>query len=277
MTCEDVERLAEAYADGELALEGTLALEAHVHQCGTCTARLGQIRALKDALQTVPYFRAPEALATRVRTTVANVVAPAPSRSFWRARGWQPWLVSAASLAVVSLALVAVLRQRAASADDVTTEAVIEGHVRSLMGDHLMDIASTDRHTVKPWFAGRVDFSPTVVDLVNDGFPLVGGRLDFAPAVTDFKDRGFSLIGGRLDYVENHPVAAIVYKRREHVINVFVWPQAGGSPSHVTRSDARGYHVISWTRDGVAVWIVSDLALAELDDFARKLDAARHE
>ena len=256
MTCEDVERLAEAYADGELALEGTLALEAHVHQCGTCTARLGQIRALKDALQTVPYFRAPEALATRVRATVANVVAPAPSRSFWRARGWQPWLVSAASLAVVSLALVAVLRQRAASADDVTTEAVIEGHVRSLMGDHLMDIASTDRHTVKPWFAGRVDFSPTVVDLVNDGFPLVGGRLD---------------------YIDHRTAAAMVYKRREHVINVFVWPQAGGSPSHVTRSDARGYHVISWTRDGVAVWIVSDLALVELDDFARKLDAARHE
>jgi anti-sigma factor RsiW len=95
-----------------------------------------------------------------------------------------------------------------------------------------------------------------VVDLANDGFPLVGGRLD---------------------YIDHHASAALVYRRREHVINVFVWPRADGSPSHVTRSDARGYHVISWTRGGVAVWIVSDLALVELDDFARKLDAAMHD
>ena len=256
MTCEEVERLADAYADGELALESTLALEAHVDQCQACTARLDRIGALKRALQAAPYFRAPEALATRVRTTVADVAVPAPSRAIWRRRRWQPWLVSAASLAVVSLALFAVLRQGAVLGDEATTEAVIEGHVRSLMGDHLTDVASTDRHTVKPWFAGRVDFSPTVVDLANDGFPLVGGRLD---------------------YIDHHASAALVYKRREHVINVFVWPRTDGSPSHVTRSDARGYHVISWTRGGVAVWIVSDLALVELDDFARRLDAAMHD
>jgi anti-sigma factor RsiW len=256
MTCEEVERLADAYADGELALESSLALEAHVDQCQACTARLDGITALKRALQTAPYFRAPEALAAQVRATVADSVVSAPSRVIWRPRHWQPWLVSAASLAVVSIALVAVLRQRAALGDDATNEAVIEGHVRSLMGDHLTDVASTDRHTVKPWFAGRIDFSPTVVDLANDGFPLVGGRLD---------------------YVDHHASAALVYKRREHVINVFVWPRTDGSPSHVTRSDARGYHVISWTRGGVAVWIVSDLALVELDDFARKLDAAMHD
>jgi anti-sigma factor RsiW len=259
MTCADVERLAEAYADGELALEETLALEAHVDQCEACTARLDQIRRVQKALRAVPYFRAPEALAARVRTTVAA----ATTASSWQPntirpghRRWQPWLVSAASLAVVSLALVGVLRQRAALIDDATTEAVIEGHVRSLMADHLTDVASTDRHTVKPWFAGHVDFSPTVVDLAGDGFPLVGGRLD---------------------YIDHHTAAVLVYKRREHAINVFVWPDASGSPSHLTRSDARGYHVISWTRGGVAVWIVSDLALVELDDFARKLDAAMHD
>jgi len=256
MTCEEVERVAEAYADGELALESALALEAHVDQCRACTARLDRISALKRALQTAPYFRAPEALAARVRTTVADVVVSAPSRAIWRPRRWQPWLLSAASLAVVSITLFAVLGQRAALGDDATTEAVIEGHVRSLMGDHLTDVVSSDRHTVKPWFAGRVDFSPTVVDLANDDFPLVGGRLD---------------------YIDHHASAALVYKRREHVINVFVWPRTDGSPAHVTRSDARGYHVISWTRGGVAVWIVSDLALVELDDFARKLDAAMHD
>lgn len=256
MTCEEVEGLADAYVDGEVALEGTLALEAHVDHCRACTARLDRIKALKHALETAPYFRAPAALATRVRTIVGDVAVSAPSRTIWRPRRWQPWLVSAASLAVVSIALFAVLRQPAAFGDDATTEAVIEGHVRSLMGDHLTDVASSDRHTVKPWFAGRVDFSPTVVDLANDGFPLVGGRLD---------------------YIDHHASAALVYKRRDHVINVFVWPRTDGSPSHVARSDARGYHVISWTRDGVAVWVVSDLALVELDAFAQKLDAAMHD
>jgi anti-sigma factor RsiW len=256
MTCDDVERLAEAYADGELDLERALAVETHMADCAACTARLDRTRALARSLQAAPYFRAPEGLADRVRTTAPAAVATAPRRQSEpaqpRDRRWQPWLVSAASLAVGSLVLVAVLHERAAVADDATAEAVIEGHVRSLMAGHLTDVTSSDRHTVKPWFAGRVDFSPTVVDLVSEGFPLVGGRLD---------------------YIDHHAAAALVYKRREHAINVFVWPHASGSPAHATRSDARGYHVISWTRAGVAVWIVSDLALDELDDFARRLDA----
>jgi anti-sigma factor RsiW len=260
MTCEDIERFVDAYVDGELDLERTLALEAHVSACEACTARLDGIRAVRQALRTVPYFRAPETLAARVRTTFADAAAAAPSRQPGsvraRRRTWQPWTLSAASLVAASLVLGVALHERTVTADDATTEAVIEGHVRSLMAGHLMDVASTDRHTVKPWFAGRVDFSPTVVDLGSDGFPLVGGRLD---------------------YIDRHPAAALVYKRRDHVINVFVWPQATGSPSHAIRSDARGYHVISWTRGGVAVWIVSDVALSELDDFGRKLDAAMHD
>ena len=258
MTCEDVERLVEAYADGELSLESALAVEAHVAGCPACTARLDGIRAVRHTLRTAPYFQAPEALAARVRTTMA---AASTSSSRPRAprplyRRWQPWLAAAASLAVVSLAVAGVLRQRAVLAADATTAAVIEGHVRSLMADHLTDVASTDRHTVKPWFAGRIDFSPTVVDLASDGFPLVGGRLD---------------------YIDQHVAAALVYQRREHRINVFLWPHASGSAVHVTRSDARGYRVITWSRGGMAVWMVSDLALVELEDFARKLDAAMHD
>ena len=254
MTCEDVARLGDAYVDGELALESALALEAHVAGCQTCAARLDGIRAIKDTLRTAPYFRAPEALAARVRATVAaNTPRSQPSAPSSFRRRWQPWLAVAASLALVSLAAVWVVRQRAAVTDDATIAAVIEGHVRSLMADHLTDVASTDRHTVKPWFAGRLEFSPTVVDLAGDGFPLVGGRLD---------------------YIDGHSAAALVYQRRQHVINVFLWPRASGSSSHATRSDPRGYHVISWIRGGVSVWIVSDLALVELEEFAQKLDAA---
>jgi anti-sigma factor RsiW len=259
MMCEDVERLVEAYADGELALETALILESHMEQCAACRSRIDRVRAIKQSLLAAPYFRTPESLAARVRAAAdmsATPVRSAPQARRPRLRRLQPWLASAASLAVVSFAVAMVLHQRAAAADAMTAEAVIEGHVRSLMGDHLTDVASTDRHTVKPWFAGRVDFSPAVVDLAGEGFPLIGGRLD---------------------YIDHHAVAALVYKRREHTINVFVWPSSNGSPSHAARSDPRGYHVISWSRGGRAVWVVSDLALGELEDFTRRLDAAIQE
>jgi anti-sigma factor RsiW len=241
MTCEEAKRLADAYADGELALDAALSFEAHVEHCAACRARLDEIQALKRELQAAPYFRAPESMARRLRS-----VPP-------RANRWRPWLLAAASVAVIALTSAGLLRQRAVLANDRTADAVIEGHVRSLMANHLTDVTSTDRHTVKPWFAGRVDFSPVVVDLAADGFPLSGGRVD---------------------YIDHHAAAALIYMRREHAINVFLWPQADGSASRVIRSDARGYHVISWTRGGVAVWIVSDLALAELNEFAGHLDAA---
>jgi anti-sigma factor RsiW len=256
MTCEEVERLAGAYADGELALETALALETHVEQCAACTAHLQRLQAVTRAFRQAPYFRAPVALALRVRASVATAtVSPDPGqRAVARTPvRWRPWILSAASVAALVIVVSGVVHRRTTTADAATTEAVLEGHVRSLMADHLTDVASTDQHTVKPWFAGRVDFSPTVVDLVNEGFPLVGGRLD---------------------YIDHHQAAVLVYKRREHAINVFVWPQTSGSSSHVTRSDARGYHVTSWVRRGVAVWVVSDLAVSELDEFARLLDAA---
>jgi anti-sigma factor RsiW len=240
MTCEEAERLAGAYADGELALDAALSFEQHIEHCAACRERLDSIRALTLELRAAPYFRAPESLVKQARSARP------------RARRW-PWLLAAASFAVVVLATASLWRERASLAEKNTAEAVIDGHVRSLMANHLTDVASTDRHTVKPWFAGRLDFSPAVVDLAADGFPLSGGRLD---------------------YIDHHAAAALVYTRREHAINVFVWPQSGESPSHVVRSDARGYHVIAWARGGVAVWIVSDVALSELNEFASRLSAA---
>jgi len=126
---------------------------------------------------------------------------------------------------------------------------VLDAHLRSLQLTHLIDVASTDQHTVKPWFVGKLDFAPAVVDLASDGFPLVGGRLD--------------VVGGQ-------SVAALVYARRKHVINVFVWPSEKSNAA--LRSGAeRGYTWIRWTRGGLRFWAVSDVAAADLEEFARLL------
>jgi anti-sigma factor RsiW len=123
---------------------------------------------------------------------------------------------------------------------------VIAGHVRSLMVNHLTDVASSDRHTVKPWFEGSLDFSPPVPDLTTQGFPLIGGRLD---------------------YLASHPVAALVYRRHQHAINLFIWPITRDTPrqqQHVTR---QGYNLITWTTADLAYWAISTLNMAELKTF----------
>ena len=123
----------------------------------------------------------------------------------------------------------------------------VASHVRSLMGGHPADVASSDQHTVKPWF---------------------NGRLDFSPPVNDFSAQGFPLLGGRLDYLDRRPVAVIVYGHRQHTINLYVWP-AGQSDDRVTRNLSKyGYNIVHWTRNGMAFWAISDLAMADLSDFA---------
>lgn len=238
----------DAYLDGELAAVDARALEAHLAQCPDCTRfRDGRLVLRAGIVAGVPKFQAPAALRERIQAA-ARARSGAPRR-FTVQQLWRP-LALAASLGAVALGSWTLALQRAAGAglaDDVLTS-----HVRSLMPGHLTDVLSSDQHTVKPWFNGRLDFSPPVYDFAGRGYPLVGGRLD---------------------YVDGRTVAVLVYGRRQHVINVFQWPARGsaGGPSLRTR---QGYHELHWTTPDYTYWVVSDLGLAELQEFAQLLRQA---
>jgi len=162
-------------------------------------------------------------------------------------RGWWP-LALAASLAVVALGTWQLASTRTEGA--ALGEQVLASHVRSLMPGHLTDVVSSDLHTVKPWFNGKLDFSPPVYDFAGKGYPLIGGRLD---------------------YVGDRPVAALVYGRRQHLINVFIWPVSRGTAGRPQATTRQGYHLLHWNTPEFAYWVASDLGLAELDEFARML------
>jgi anti-sigma factor RsiW len=228
VNCRDVEELCGAWLDGELDLVRSVDLEAHVRDCPGCKARLRSEEDLSAALRAMPYQRAPEQLREQVRRQWT----PQPRRQ-WR---WIPVLAGAPAFA--ALVLMFFFLRPPIQHD------VVDAHVRSLLANHLLDVPSTDRHTVKPWFAGKLDYSPDVK----------------AP-------EGFDLIGGRLDYLEGHPVAALVYRRRQHTINVFTWPSAGRDRAPALRSE-RGFQVMNWTRAGMTWWAVSDLNGEELSQLA---------
>ncbi len=150
------------------------------------------------------------------------------------------------ALAALAIVTVSVEMLRRSSATEALAQQVVSDHIRSLMANHLTDVTSSDQHTVKPWFSGKIDFSPVVKDMVARGFPLTGGRLD---------------------YVDGHPVAALLYSRHKHIINLFVWPTTGPDTSFGTLT-IKGYNVIYWTRSHMAYWAVSDLNPRELEEFA---------
>jgi len=255
VSCKLTQRFVPGYLDGELDLSRTIEMETHLQVCGECSRELERLQALRTALQRGSLaYAAPEGLRQHIQSSLrTSASAEAPER----ASAWRPFLLLrwAGALAVLALFSVSAwqltARLRGPSIDQRITAEVLSSHVRSLEGNHLMDVVSTDQHTVKPWFDGKLDFSPPVEDLASDGFPLVGGRLD---------------------YLEGRQVAALVYQRRKHFINVFVWPSAAGSSSTQTIEPRQGYNMIRWSRSGFQFWAVSDVSAQDLTEFVRLLE-----
>jgi anti-sigma factor RsiW len=250
VNCDDAVSLVHGYVDGELDLTNALALERHLAQCAACARRYENVRTLSSVLRDgAPYYEASPALQRRVRRALHQ---SSESRGLGRLLPRLSWGWVAAAGAAAILVVVwtgGLLPQFTAGTINARIgQEVIASHVRSLMAGHLTDVLSSDQHTVKPWFAGKLDFSPTVKDLAAEGFPLVGGRLD---------------------YIERRPVAALVYRRRKHTINLFVWPeQSAPSPSQ-SESTPRGYNLVNWNENGMTYWAVSDLDATELAEFAK--------
>lgn len=248
MNCEETQNLIHAYIDAELDLVRSLEVEQHLHECPVCSTVRENLQVLSGAIGDLRY-RSPAHLQKRITTAIRKEARAERKPALW---SWRLVYVAAsvAFIAIVSWSAVRLLSIR--SSNDSLAREVIASHVRSLMAEHLVDVMSSDRHTVKPWFNGRLDFSPPVQDPASEGFPLYGGRLD---------------------YVDNRPVAALVYQRRGHYINLFVWPSAGssdalsGSPS-VSELSAQGYNVVRWNGAGMTYWVVSDLNKSELREFS---------
>jgi anti-sigma factor RsiW len=245
--CEEIADLLHPFADGELDLVHSLAVERHLQACPACAAAVKDLQALRGALaEPALYHRAPAGLRERVRATLRPA---GRARAAARPFPWRP-LAVAASLAFVAALTWATLRELSVpSADELVAQQVVASHVRSLMlPGRDVDVASSNQHTVKPWFTrdGRVPFSPPVK------------KLDGA---------GFELVGGRLDYLDRQKVAALVYKRRDHVINLFVWPAADRAARSPRALTLQGYHVIHWSDGDLTYWAASDLNEEELRQF----------
>lgn len=240
MDCEQSHILLHGYLDDELDVVTSLALTAHLQDCPACAHAYTTQRALRTALrQGDLYHRPPLGFAPRWRRALRRASRAESASPWWRA--WWPPLGLAVSAALLLLFWSGWPRGRTPA--EPLLQEVIAGHVRALMVNHLTDIASSDRHTVKPWFEGTLDFSPPVPDLSPQGFPLIGGRLD---------------------YLAHRPVAALVYQRQQHAINLFIWPTPP-APSHAPQAVTRqGYQVVTWTAADLTYWAVSTLNRAEL-------------
>jgi anti-sigma factor RsiW len=246
VTCTEARTFVHGYVDGELDLVHEVQMEEHLRTCNACSMIYQAQLALRSTIRSHDlYYAAPADLERRVQRAARGT-----ERTPWLSRvGARRWIGGAIAAAAVVVLVMSLGRPMLSRPTAQIEQDIVSAHVRSLMEGHLTDVPSSEQHTVKPWFAGRLDFSPPVVDLSGDGFALIGGRLDYA--------------AGR-------PVAALVYRRGAHVINLFVWPSEPSSPASAPAIDMRqGYNVLRWTRGQTTFWAISDLNATELQQFAR--------
>ena len=247
MTCDEAEILLHALIDGELDAGHAREVEQHVAGCARCTAALADYRAMSAAVAGANLrYTAPLALRKRIE---ASLPQPKPLQS--RRSVLRGFAMGSAVSALAATGLVAIVLR---NDDEQRIESeVVSAHLRSLQAGHLIDVVSTDQHTVKPWFNGKLDVSPPVIDLTA---------------------QGFTLIGGRLDYLDARAIGAVVYKRRQHVINLFV-AQTGNTERKAAKMETmQGFSVLRWSEQGMNFWAVSDIGADELNEFGAKFEAA---
>lgn len=257
MTCDESRTYLAAYLDDELDVGQCLQVQKHLAECAGCRRAQEEHDALRAALRDPELYGQPSAeFAQRIQAAVRGAAREEErrQRSSWFAGFWiaGPQLAAAAVLLVVAAVAgtMLFLNRGARSPEQLIADAALAGHIRSLQPGHLVDVPSSDHHTVKPWFQGKLDFSPPVPDLSS-----VGGVLT----------------GGRLDYLDGHPVAALVYRRRFHDINVFLWPNRGPADETIRHETSQGYQILHWKSSDMNYWVVSDLNPAELTELARAL------
>jgi len=250
MRQEDALHLLQPYVDGELDAATSLELERHLMGDAIARAQLARLRSLSSALRAeADYHVAPGSLRTSILSTIRGAAAPGPHgpTRFWATRWPRGIAIGVAAAAVASIATVSLLRS---TPQDLIEHDIFAAHARATVSDRLLDVASSDQHTVKPWLSARLGFSPPVPDLSGSGFELVGGRIDV---------------------VGDQRVAVIVYRRRQHMIDVLVRPARGETPSAQSRD---GFNLNHFTQNGMSFWLISDLNANELGDLARLLVAS---
>jgi len=247
MGCDRIGSVLHAYFDNELDPIAAAEFERHLAQCAECTQGLEALKSLRSAFNAGQlYQKTPKRLRKRIRAEMKS----ARTLSVMPASIPKSWLALAAALILLALtAWQVVIVRRSSMKEAVLAAEIVDAHLRSLQPGHLTDMVSTDQHTVKPWF---------------------DGKLDFSPPVKDFAEQGFSLQGGRLDVVQGRTIAAVVYARRKHFVNVFIWPSSEKEAD--PRSGSRqGYQWIDWRKGGMEFCAVADTAAADLKQLQRLL------
>jgi mycothiol system anti-sigma-R factor len=270
MTCEEAIELMDGYLDGELDPMTSRKIEQHLRDCRKCNQAYEAHTALADAISRgAPYYKASAELRQRVQSSLRDAVGVSVSHGAARENhalltaprterrlvlpkiSWN-WLALAAAIILAAIIASSFLpRLRPPTSDQLLATQLIASHVRSLMANHITDVASSDQHTVKPWLDTKLDFAPPVVDLSSEGFPLIGGRLD---------------------YLDNRPVAALVYGRRKHFINLFVWPAASDDAKAPITITHQGYQLLHWADSDFNYWAVSDVNVNDIQLFKQQFE-----